>query len=57
MLKITNHKKESIFQYRISPKSVDELLKGIEIKKTHSKSFFISMKNRKLSTSNATKTA
>jgi hypothetical protein len=59
MLENINSKKESIVQYRVSLKSVDELLKTIELKtkETHSKSFFISLRNRKLSISNATKTA
>ena len=59
MLQTTNFKKESVLQYRVSPKAVDEMLNTSEfgIKKTHSKSFYLSLKNRKLSVSNATKTA
>jgi len=59
MLKNNTLKKEPIIQYRVSPKSVDEMLKSIELKtkKTHSKSFYISLRNRKLSVSNARKTA
>ncbi|MGJ0317003.1 hypothetical protein NG754_10795 [Aliarcobacter cryaerophilus] len=55
MLANTNSK----VQYRVSPKAVGEVLKSVKIntKKTHSKSFFISLKNRNLSVSHATKTA
>ena len=59
MLANTNLKKDSTVHYRVSPKAVGEVLKSVKIntKKTHSKSFFISLRNRKLSVSNATKTA
>lgn len=55
MLANTNSK----VKYRVSPKAVGEVLKSVKIntKKTHSKSFFISLKNRNLSVSHATKTA
>lgn len=59
MLANTNLEKDSIVQYRVSPKAVGEVLKSVKINtnRTHSKSFFISLKNRNLSVSNATKTA
>lgn len=59
MLANTNLKKNSKIQYRVSPKAVSEVLGSVKINtnKTHSKSFFISLRNRKLSVSNATKTA
>ncbi len=59
MLTITSSSIKPTIQYRISPKSVNEVLKTIELntKKKHSKSFFVSLRNRKLSIQNATKTA
>ena len=59
MLVNTHSQKDSNIQYRVSLKAVGEVLESVKIntKKAHSKSFFISLRNRKLSVSNATKTA